>query len=125
MSEHKFGWNRQLPRRLFSVKIIFNEDGEVNQHNVWYWSQNNPLWMDFLNSKEDNILYVEIIYLGPFFFVDIAGGTWLIMLTVQFEWLDKHPRVVATEWRLFPLRHGDKKLAEWKFHLLSQMKYIC
>ncbi|XP_057667048.1 uncharacterized protein LOC130900442 [Diorhabda carinulata] len=35
-----------LSRILWSDEATFSSDGTVNKHNMHYWSQNNPRWME-------------------------------------------------------------------------------
>lgn len=68
-----------LSRILWSDEAIFRSDGTVNRHNMHYWSQNNPHWMEEVQHQGRwsvnvwcGILDGQII--GPFIFDNPLNG---------------------------------------------------
>lgn len=68
-----------LQHILWSDEATFHSDGSVNRHNMHYWSQTNPHWMQEVNHQGHwsvniwcGILNGQII--GPFFFDQSLNG---------------------------------------------------
>ena len=74
---------------LFSDEAMFYVNGEVNRHNVRYWSQSNPRWFDPSKQQGGQKVMVwcglwKAHVLGPFFFEEhVTGESYLNMLTDQ------------------------------------------
>ena len=86
---------------LFSDETIFHLNGQVNRHNMRYWSETNPNWKEERHHQTNPKIMIrnldgiwEAKIIGPYFFNsgNVNGETYLEFLqTFLFDYLENVP----------------------------------